>query len=171
MLLRRMADFQPELVEAAYAEMGATKRQYLGAHNRWQSMLISRRAPKELALYQAVLGPGDVQRDITVGDLILTAYGWRLPALWPDLMWETVTDAGGFVLNGALVRRDPERPAELPALDRLAPWSCVIDDAARLPDARQLDPGVTSRWVVQVGERRLMFVYGLFQTQTSTGAG
>jgi hypothetical protein len=38
MLLRRMADFQPELVARAYAKAGATRADYLAAHNRWQSL-------------------------------------------------------------------------------------------------------------------------------------
>src|SRR5215470_8676188 len=50
MLLRRMADYQPDLVAWAIAELGATPAQYRAAHNRWQSLLRARRAPSGLTL-------------------------------------------------------------------------------------------------------------------------
>src|SRR5262245_33809036 len=104
MLLRRMADFQPGLVEAAREELGATHREYMAAHNRWQSMLHAKRAPRGLELYRAALGPplgAEVRR---VGAVTVTACSWPLAGLWPGLRWEVVVGAENVVLHGWLVR-------------------------------------------------------------------
>jgi hypothetical protein len=169
MLLRRMADFQPELVTAAYVELGATHAQYLTAHNRWQVMLHSKRAPRGLRLYQAVLGPADTERRELWGDLALTACTWRLPGLWPDLRWETLATADGTVLHGALVRAIGQPAPELPAPGQMAPWSCVVGDVQlRYPDARQADAQTPAQWLAfltdeQGQQWRLVFVHGLLQ--------
>src|SRR5258705_6422307 len=91
-LLRRMADFQPDLVTEAYRALGATHAEYMLAHNRWQTLRRSSRAPSGLPLYRAVLGPPDAQRIDEWGDVTTTACSWRLPGLWPDLRWEVVVD-------------------------------------------------------------------------------
>lgn len=161
MLLRRMADFQPELVARAFAKVGATRAEYLAAHNRWVSLLRSRGAPQGLALYEAVLGPPDAVREKAIGDVTLSALTWPLPGLWPDLRWELMIGFGGVVLNGWLVRA-PEAP--VPALDQLDPWSCVVGDVlARYPVAEQFDPGVPSRWIIDLNGQCLTFVHGLLQ--------
>jgi hypothetical protein len=161
MLLRRMADFQPELVAHAVATVGATRAEYLAAHNRWVSLLRSQSAPQGLTLYEAVLGPPDAERGEAVGDVTLSALTWPLRGLWPDLRWELMVGFGGVVLNGWLVRA-PDAP--LPALDKLDPWSCVVGDVvARYPAARQADPGVPSRWIIDLNGRCLTFVHGLLQ--------
>jgi len=164
MLLRRMADFQPELVARAFAKVGATRSEYLAAHNRWVSLLRSPSAPQGLALYEAVLGPPVTEREEAVGDVTLSALAWPPFVLWPDLRWELMVGFGDAVLNGWLVRA-PEAP--IPALDRLDPWSCVVGDVlARYPAARQADPGVPSRWLVDLDGRCLTFVHGLLQVVT-----
>jgi hypothetical protein len=164
MLLRRMADFQPELVELAYGDLGATRADYLAAHNRWQSMLRSPRAPQELALYEAALGPADDERTATFGDVTQTALTWRLAGLWPDLRWELLVGFGGFVLNGWLVRA---REAPAPSLERLDPWSCVVGDVLTgIPGASQTNPEIPSRWLVHANGHRLVFVHGLLQAAT-----
>jgi hypothetical protein len=170
MLLRRMADFQPLLVEDAHTELGATRAQYLAAHHRWQSMLRSRSAPQGLELYEAVLGPPDGERKDPFGDITLTALSWRIGALWPDLRYELLLGDAGGVLNGWLVR-----PAESPVPElgsdpaRLKPWSCVVSDAViTIPGARQSNPEIPSRWLVRAGDQRLIFVHGLLQSVTST---
>jgi len=164
MLLRRMADFQPHLVEAARFETQASHAEYMAAHNRWQTMLYSRRAPRGLDLYRAVLGPLDTERAERVGDVTVTACAWKLPALWPDLRYEVIVGAGNVVLHGWLVRA-PGSP--VPALGKpadLAPWSCVVGDAvANFPGALQKDPGVPHQWLVTVAGHQLWFVHGLFQ--------
>jgi len=168
MLLRRMADFQPELVTRAYQTAGATKADYLAAHNRWQSMLRSAQAPPGLALYEAVLGPPDGEREEAVGDVTLTALTWPLAGLWPDLRFELKVGFGGVVLNDWLVRA-PDAP--IPALGRLDPWSCVVGDVvASYPASRQADPGIPSRWLIHVNGQRLTFVHGLLQTAAAEEA-
>jgi|SRR5215469_1448967 len=161
MLLRRMADFQPELVNRAFAKAGATRAEYLAAHNRWVSLLRSASAPQGLALYEAVLGPPDTEREVAIGDVALTALTWPLAGLWPDLRWELMVGFGGAVMNGWLVRA-PDGP--IPALDRLEPWSCVVGDVlARYPSAQQADPAVPSRWIINLNGQSLLFVHGLLQ--------
>jgi len=170
MLLRRMADLQPDLVEAACAEVGVTHRHYMAAHNRWQSMLHSRRAPQGLDLLQAVLGPPQTEREIHIGDVTVTACTWRLAGLWPGLCWEAVVGVQDVVLRGWLVREPGLPVPELPSLpERLAPWSCVVGDVlARFPGAQQSDPQIPSQWLVQADLVRLRFVHGLLQTTDET---
>ncbi len=161
MLLRRMADFQPELVARAYAKAGASRADYLAAHNRWQSLLRSPHAPKGLALYEAVLGPPDAERDKAVGDVMLTALTWPLAGLWPDLRFELMVGFGGAILNGWLVRAPG---SSIPGPEELNAWSCVIGDVViRYPEARQADPGIPSRWLIDLNGQRLTFVHGLLQ--------
>ena len=104
MLLRRMADFQPELVAAACERVGASRAVYLAAHNRWQNLLRSRRAPRGLALYRAVLGPAETERPRGWGDVTVTAHAWPLPGLWPWLRWEVLAGDGGAVANDLLMQ-------------------------------------------------------------------
>lgn len=160
-LLRRMADYQPELVRDAYTRLGATKIDYLRAFNRWQTMLHSSRAPRGLDLLHAVLGPEDHLEAVRLGDVTATVAHWRLP-LWPDLRWQAIIGAGNVVIDGTLVRaRDSPTPA-LP--DEPPPWSCVVADTRdRWPDARQIDPEVPTRWLVETDRHRLWFTHGLLQ--------
>lgn len=157
MLLRRMADFQPLLVESAIVALGATRAEYLKAHNRWQFMLHSRRAPRGLPLYRAALGPPDTTEDRRVGDVVVTAHSWRLPGLWPDLRWEVVVGVQEVVLHGWLVRASGVSNA-------FTPWNCVVNDVMLAhPDAQQIDPDIPSQWLVQSGQTQFWFVYGLLQ--------
>ncbi len=161
MLLRRMADFQPGLVEQAYTALDATHKQYMAAHNRWVSMLKSKRAPRGLELYEAVLGPADSKKSVPFGDVTMTAHTWRLPGLWPDLRWEVLIGDQGMALNGWLVRADD---SPIPPLETFEPWGCVVGDVVfRFPDAQQADPQIPSQWRIDLGDRSLWFVYGLLQ--------
>ena len=114
MLLRRMADFQPELVTAALDEMGATRAQQRAAHHRWQQLQRSTRFDHGITGIRAALGPpeSDAEHD--------TAYGpvreqrWRLPYLWPELRWSVLSGLSGTVLQSELVRlraREPTLPS------------------------------------------------------------
>lgn len=164
MLLRRMADFQPLLVESAIAELGATRAQSMAAHNRWQFMQHSRRAPRGLALYRAALGPPDTSEDRRIGDVVVTAHSWRLPGLWPDLRWEAVVGVDDVVLHGWLVRDRGEPKA-------LTPWNCVVSDVLLAhPQAQQIDPDIPTQWLVDTGEAQYWFVYGLLQISRATSA-
>ena len=160
-LLRRMADYQPELVRNAYTRLGATKADYLRAFNRWQTMLHSRRAPRGLTLLHAVLGPEDHLETVRLGDVTATVCHWRLP-LWPDLRWQAIIGAADIVIDSTLVRApDTPRP-RLPETPE--PWSCVVADTLdRWPDARQINPEVPDRWLVETDRHRLWFTHGLLQ--------
>ncbi|MDG4823894.1 hypothetical protein O7635_18720 [Asanoa sp. WMMD1127] len=160
-LLRRMADYQPELVRNAYTRLGATKADYLAAFNRWQTMLHSPRAPRGLDLLHAVLGPEDHLEAVRLGDVTATVCHWRLP-LWPDLRWQAIVGAANVVIDGTLAR-GPDTPTP-PLPETPAPWSCVVADTlARWPDARQVDPEVPARWLVETDRHRLWFTHGLLQ--------
>ncbi|HTF10733.1 MAG TPA: hypothetical protein VK659_21425 [Asanoa sp.] len=169
MLLRRMADYQPDLVVEAYTRLGARKADYLTAFNRWQTMLHSRRAPRGLDLLTAVLGPEDDRHLVRTGDVTATVCHWRLP-LWPALRWQAIVGAANVVIDGTLVRA-PDTPAPvLPEPPDLAPWSCVVADTLdRWPDARQVNPEVPSRWLVETGMHRLWFTHGLLQLVDERG--
>jgi hypothetical protein len=168
MLLRRMADFQPDLVAVACEQLGATPAQYRQAHNRWQSMRRSARAPRGLALYRAALGPPDGQHAIEVGDVTITSCTWALVGLWPDLCWTVLVGEADVVLEASLVRAAGVPVPSLPPAPQLAPWSCVVGDViACLPQAREVDPDVPTRWLVEVDQAgttwQLWFVHGLLQ--------
>lgn len=169
MLLRRTSDFQPELVQAACADLSATHTQYITTHNRWQTMLRSRTAPKGLALYEAMLGPADQRREMPYRDTVLTAHQWRLPGLWPQLRWEALVGTDNYVLHGWLVRATDSPVPELGPVQGLTPWSRVVGDVlARYPTAPQHDPEVPARWAVDAPRpdgmpHQLIFVHGLLQ--------
>ncbi|WP_037906574.1 hypothetical protein [Actinacidiphila yeochonensis] len=130
-LLRRMADHNPGLVEDALRALGATRTELREAHRRWQARLHARGFPRGEARYRTALGPPEQVRRRRVGDVELRSALWPVP-LWPDLRFEVVTAPGGAaVLNESLVRAPGEPPPPLRSLDDLTPWSCVIDDAAR----------------------------------------
>ncbi|MEV0268327.1 hypothetical protein AB0H43_06070 [Hamadaea sp. NPDC050747] len=174
MLLRRMADLRPDLVEDAYPRLGATRWEYLDAHTRWQRMLRSRTAPQGLQLLRAVLGPADSARLISVGDAEVTAHLWHFGGLWPELSWEAITGHEGFVLRGQLVRTGTFVGHERLVADAahelttpIEPWRSVIGDVlAAHPDARQVDPQTAAHWLVETGDADYRFVHGLLQTVT-----
>jgi hypothetical protein len=172
MLLRRMADFQPELVEQAYPRLGATRAQYLAAHYRWQTMLHSTRAPKGLALYRAVLGPPERGRLLRAGDAEASTYSWPLTALWPDLRWQVIVGVQDVVMDGALVRSPDSSPPPLPRPALLRPWSCVLEDVLdRWPQAQPMLTDTPTHGLVLLGGRQLWFAHGLFQLTRSARAG
>lgn len=166
MLLRRMEDFQPALVEAATAELGVTRLERHAAHRRWQAMVRSRGFPSGVRRLSLVLGRPEVERREPYGDLHVVVRRWPLP-LWPDLRWQAIATERGTSLHEALVRADGSPGVDASDVTVLAPWSCVVEDvSAAHPHARHLDPGVLSRWHVVVPgpdgvDRRLVFVWGL----------
>ena len=161
-LLRRMSDVRPDLVAEALPRLGANRAEAHAAHTRWQALQHSRRAPQGLALRTAVLGPPDEVEDRRFGDLDVQVRRGPLP-LWPHQWWEVLTGPGGAVLDEHLVRA-PGSPV-LPATPgRLLVWEHTLDDVAHLPGARGADPGVATRWTVEVpGGHRATFVWGLLQ--------
>ncbi|MBV2155894.1 hypothetical protein [Kitasatospora sp. SUK 42] len=137
-LLRRMADYHPDLVEDAVRRLGATRASMREANKRWQAMVRAPRFPRGAARYTAVLGPADTGAARRIGDLACTVRQWALP-LWPELRFEILlgpAEIGAPLLNEWLVRAPGAPAPELRTLADLAPWSCVVGEVgAAFPGA------------------------------------
>ena len=165
-LLRRMADTRPDLVADALPRLGADRAEARAAHRRWQALRHAPRAPRGLAAQLAVLGPPEERDEVRTGDLLLVGHRWPLP-LWPHLRWEVLADPGGTVLHEQLVRA-PGSTVPVAAPGDLRVWEHVVADVAGLPGARDVDPGVVTRWEVLLpGGVRARFVWGLLQQVTT----
>ncbi|MFI2640002.1 hypothetical protein [Streptomyces sp. NPDC018610] len=145
-LLRRMADHNPELVADARRELGASLTDMREANKRWQAMVRSPRGRSAAARYRSVLGPPESTAARRVGDLDCEARRWPLP-LWPELRFEVLAGPGGQVWNEWLVRAPGAPAPALRTVDDLAPWSCTVDEAARaFAPARPLEGTAPTRW-------------------------
>ncbi|MCQ4082116.1 hypothetical protein NGB36_16240 [Streptomyces sp. RB6PN25] len=168
-LLRRMADHRPELVERALRTLGVSRADMREANRRWQAMIRSRTFPQGEGRYRAVLGPPDSATARRIGDIDCEALSWTLP-LWPDLRFEALLGPGGRVWNDWLVRA-PGAPAPvLRGREDLQPWSCTVDEVARaFPPATPLEGDAPTRWRLaftdpSTGDRLIAhFTYGLLQ--------
>ncbi len=167
-LLRRMADHQPGLVEAARLQLGASVAQMREANRRWQAMVRAPRGRGALARYRSVLGEPERSERRRIGDLECDALLWPVP-LWPDLRFEVMAAAGGAVWNEWLVRAPGTAGPELRTAEDLTPWSCTVDEAARaFPPARPMEGSAPTRWQLQLtlpgGEQVVAeFCWGLLQ--------
>ncbi|MYS95458.1 MULTISPECIES: hypothetical protein [Streptomyces] len=145
-LLRRMADHNPDLVEDARHELGASLAAMREANKRWQAMVRSPRSRAPLSRYRSVLGGPESRTARRIGDLDCEAWLWPVP-LWPDLRFEVLTAPNGVVWNEWLVRAPGAAGPELRTLDDLTPWSCTVDEAARaFAPARPLQGSAPTRW-------------------------
>ncbi|MFI5688330.1 hypothetical protein [Streptomyces sp. NPDC051636] len=145
-LLRRMADHNPDLVEDARRELGASIADMREANKRWQAMVRSPRSRSAAARYRSVLGPPESESGRTLGDLDCVARQWPLP-LWPDLRFEVLAAPDGAVWNEWLVRAPGAEGPGLRTLEDLTPWSCTIHEAARaFAPARPLEGTAPTRW-------------------------
>lgn len=128
-LLRRMADYQPLLVEQARARLGHDVTEMRSVNATWQRMLRSRGSRGPLGSLHAVLGrPLEVvQRK--VGDVNCRCEQWELP-LWPELRFEAFIGPGDMLLKEHLVRAPSSARPLLRTLGDLTPWSCVLGDVA-----------------------------------------
>ncbi len=173
-LLRRMADYQPALVEQARTRLGLTRTQMRAANAHWQRLTRSPRAARGLPRYRHVLGPPAAEREVTVGDLRCVALQWSLP-LWPRLRFEAVALAArGPELHAWLVRGPDEPAPRLREAADLTPWSCVVGDVERaFGSVVHREGDAPSRWRSEVvtrgpdgGPVRLLatFTHGLLQT-------
>ncbi|MEY9963800.1 hypothetical protein ABIA33_001834 [Streptacidiphilus sp. MAP12-16] len=177
-LLRRMADFQPVLVERARTRLGVSATAMRQVNAGWQRFVRSKTAPRGVARYVAVLGPQASVREQRAGDLTCRLHHWFLP-LWPDLRFEAVEGPDGGVWQEWLVRAPGTRPPAVPVTGDLAPWKYVVSDLEQLfPDVRHLSADAPNRWVSQfalpeesggVRLRRARFVYGLLQEVSEVG--
>ncbi|MEV8065207.1 hypothetical protein AB0P32_03505 [Streptomyces sp. NPDC085995] len=145
-LLRRMADHNPELVADARRELGVSHTDMREANKRWQAMVRSPRSRSAASRYGSVLGPPESAAARRIGDLDCEARQWPLP-LWPELRFEVLVGPNGQVWNEWLVRAPGAEPPVLRTLDDLAPWSCTVDEAARaFAPARPLEGTAPTRW-------------------------
>ncbi|MFJ3439633.1 hypothetical protein ACIPM2_00390 [Streptomyces sp. NPDC086081] len=178
-LLRRMADHNPGLVEDARHELGVSIAAMREANKRWQAMVRSPRSRAPLSRYRSVLGAPESRAPRRIGDLDCEAWLWPLP-LWPDLRFEVLTAPNGAVWNEWLVRAPGVPGPQLRTLDDLTPWSCTVDEAARaFAPARPLEGTAPTRWGLAFiapdarGVRReavAEFTWGLVQRVAVTGA-
>ncbi len=181
-LLRRMADFHPDLVEGALHRLGATRAGMREANKRWQAMVRSPRLPHGARRYAAVLGPPEAVLPRRIGDLDCTVQLWALP-LWPDLRFEILLGPAGGAAppwNEWLVRAPGTPPPQLRTLEDLVPWSCVVADVgAAFPPAVPREGSAPTRWQLDftapdgAGRPRSCtadFTWGLLQEVRTAGA-
>lgn len=168
-LLRRMADHQPGLVEDARRRLGASIAEMREANRRWQAMVRAPRGGRgRLARYRSALGDPEQVVRRRIGDLECDALLWRVP-LWPDLRFEVLTAGGGQVWNEWLVRAPGAAAPELRTAEDLTPWSCTVDEVARaFAPARPMEGSAPTRWrlafTLPGGERCVAeFTWGLLQ--------
>ncbi|MEU6311845.1 hypothetical protein [Streptomyces sp. NPDC047014] len=181
-LLRRMADFQPDLAEEARHRLGASLADQREANKRWQAMVRSRtssatgprsRSRGALARYRSVLGPPESTAARTIGDLECEALLWRLP-LWPDLRFEVLAAPDGAVWNEWLVRAPGARGPALRSADDLLPWSATVDEVARaFAPVRPMEGTAPTRWRLAFAAQGVPcvaeFTYGLLQRVSPGG--
>ncbi|WP_336246658.1 hypothetical protein [Streptomyces cupreus] len=145
-LLRRMADHNPDLVEDARHELGVSITDMREANKKWQAMVRSPRSRAAASRYRSVLGKPESVVPRKVGDLECEAWLWPVP-LWPTLRFEVLLAPNGAVWNEWLVRAPGAEPPPLRTLDDLTPWSCTVDEAARaFAPARPLEGSAPTRW-------------------------
>ncbi|POX64317.1 hypothetical protein C3492_07145 [Streptomyces sp. Ru62] len=171
-LLRRMADHNPDLVEDARRRLGASVGDMREANKRWQAMVRSPRSRGAAARYRSVLGEPESVVPRRLGDADCEARRWTLP-LWPALRFEVLVGPDGGVWNAWLVRAPGAPAPELRTLEDLTPWSCTVDEAARaFAPARPLEGTAPTRWGLALtapdhdGVRRQVvaeFTWGLLQ--------
>ncbi|MGW1162936.1 hypothetical protein ACWD5Q_01295 [Streptomyces sp. NPDC002513] len=171
-LLRRMADHQPDLVEDARRTLGVSIADMREANKRWQAMVRSPRARSAAARIRSVLGEPESTTVRRIGDLDCEARLWPVP-LWPDLRFEVLAGPDGQVWNEWLVRAPGAPAPRLETLDDLIPWSCTVDEAARaFAPVRPLEGTAPTRWGLAFdapdaqGTRRTVvaeFTWGLLQ--------
>lgn len=144
-LLRRMADFRPDLVEAARHDLGVSLAEQREANRRWQAMVRSPRSRGAAGRYRSVLGTPEARVRRRIGDLDCEALLWPVP-LWPSLRFEVLLAPGGAVWNEWLVRAPGAPGPRLHTAADLRPWSCTVDEVARaFAPARPLEGTAPTR--------------------------
>jgi hypothetical protein len=145
-LLRRMADHNPDLVERARHELGVSVAGMREANRRWQAWTRAPRSRGTAARYRSVLGAPESVTARRVGELACEALRWPLP-LWPGLRFEALLGPDGAVWNAWLVRAPGAAAPDLRTLEDLVPWSCTVDEVARaFAPARPLEGTAPTRW-------------------------
>lgn len=145
-LLRRMADHHPDLVEDALRTLGVSRADLREANRRWQARMHAPRAPGGIQPYRALLGTPEAVAPRRIGDLTCEAVTWPLP-LWPGLRFEVLTAGRGTVWNAWLVRAPGATAPDLRTTTDLRPWSCTVDEVARaFAPARPMEGSAPTRW-------------------------
>ncbi|MFD7079890.1 hypothetical protein [Streptomyces sp. NPDC059918] len=166
-LLRRMADFRPDLAEEARRSLGASLADQREANKRWQAMVRSPRSRGALARYRSVLGPPESTAARAIGDLECEALLWPVP-LWPDLRFEVLAAPDGAVWNEWLIRAPGARGPVLRTPEDLRPWSATVDEVARaFAPVRPMEGTAPTRWRLAFAAQGrpcvAEFTYGLLQ--------
>ncbi|MEU0132477.1 hypothetical protein ABZ172_00305 [Streptomyces sp. NPDC006296] len=168
-LLRRMADHRPDLVDEARRALGVSPAEMREANRRWQAMTRAPRGRGASSRYRSVLGEPESSVRRVVGDLECEALLWPLP-LWPDLRFEVTAGPGGAVWNAWLVRAPGATGPEPRTAAGLDPWSCTVDEVARaFAPVRPLEGSAPTRWALAFtdpGDGRpyvAEFTWGLLQ--------
>ncbi|WP_329573502.1 hypothetical protein [Streptomyces sp. NBC_01361] len=177
-LLRRMADHNPDLVEDARRRLGATVAQMREANRRYQARRHVRGPLTTRSMYRSLLGSPEHTVTRHIGDLTCEALQWSVP-LWPGLLFEALAGPNGAVWNEWLVRAPGAPAPALRTLDDLVPWSCTVDEVSEaFPPARPLEGSAPTRWGLAFTapdtegtprEVKAEFTYGLLQRWTLTG--
>lgn len=172
-LLRRMADYHPELVERARRRLDASVTEMREVNAHWQRMQRSRGYRGGLSALRGFLGSAVTDQEQRFGDVSCRVLRWKLP-LWPDLLYEALTGPGGMVLAEQLVRDPASPPPRVERIGDLEPWSCVIGDIERaFGPVRHRDGSAPSRWTTDFtapdengrpAAATAEFVWGLLQT-------
>ncbi|MBR7834397.1 hypothetical protein KDL01_14070 [Actinospica durhamensis] len=176
-VLRRMADYQPELVEDARRRLGFSATDMRAANAQWQRMLHSKYSRGPVGSLRSVLGEPAESAERKIGDLTCYALQWSLP-LWPELRFEAMTGPGGMLLTEHFVRAPGARRPVLRRFGDARPWSCVLGDVATaFGPLRHLEGSAPTRDLAlaqvpddpdapDAGSTTIAFefVYGLLQT-------
>ncbi|MEU6965198.1 hypothetical protein AB0A86_36995 [Streptomyces chrestomyceticus] len=145
-LLRRMADHQPGLVEDALRTLGASRAELRETNRRWQAWTHSPRSRGAVRRYRSLLGRPESVTARRIGDLTCEALTWPVP-LWPDLRFEVLTGPQGTAWNAWLVRAPGAAAPALRTTGDLVPWSCTVDEVARaFAPARPMEGTAPTRW-------------------------
>ncbi|RKS71732.1 hypothetical protein BZB76_4539 [Actinomadura pelletieri DSM 43383] len=168
-LLRRMADYQPGLVENAMGELDASRTEMREVNARWQRIVRSRTFPPGRRRYEAVLGPPAAVERRPAGPSVTCEVAWWPPfPLWPGLRFEIMTGLDGSVAHEWLVRDDGVPVPRLDTVADITPWSCVVGDVdARFGSVAHQDGEAPSRWhtTFHISDATYVahFVWGLVQ--------
>ena len=178
-LLRRMADHNPDLVEDARHALGVSIADMREANRRWQAMRHAPRARGAVSRYRSILGePESVDTPADRRPVLRGAACGRFrsgPTCASRCSWPRTAPPG---TSGWSARPAPPAP-ELRTLEDLTPWSCTVDEAARaFAPARPLEGTAPTRWGLAFtapdasGVRQdcvAEFTWGLLQRVAVTG--
>jgi hypothetical protein len=172
-LLRRMADLQEPLVEAALARLGSSRSGMRAANKRWNAAGFGRPGPLRHSRFARALGTPVVDHGPGLVDAGMFRSCWPLP-LWPGLWLQVLVDEHDVVWHHGLVRASDAVGPRLATITDVVPWSCVLPECVAAFDDLTLhdvglsgheaitctapgDDGEPARWLIRG-------IWGLVQT-------